>query len=51
MNVILVKEGKIIEATETELFKRYLATEMDDIYSFPDYLSRMKSAGVNVINE
>lgn len=44
-----VENGKIVEATESELFDYYLTREWDDIMSFPDYLEKMKSAGVEVV--
>ena len=40
-----VENGKIIEATESELFSLYLDREMDDIMDFNDYKYRMQSAG------
>lgn len=46
-----IHQGKIIEATRDELFSYYLSRELDDVYSFPDYLERMKDAGVNIIDE
>ena len=45
-----IKNGKIIEATEDELFKRWLKLELDDLYAFDDYLKRMKANGVNIID-
>ena len=44
-----VENGKIVEATESELFDYYLTRKWDDIMSFPDYLEKMKSAGVEVV--
>lgn len=44
-----VENGKIVEATESELFDYYLTRGWDDIMSFPDYLEKMKSAGVEVV--
>ena len=46
-----VKDGKIVEATENELFDVYLNAGWDDIYSFPDYLEKMRNSGVVVIKE
>lgn len=44
-----VKRGKIIEATRDELFNYYISRELDDIYSFPDYVDLMKKAGTKII--
>lgn len=44
-----VKRGKIIECTRVELFKYYLKRELDDIYSFPDYIELMRKAGTKII--
>jgi len=46
-----VKNGKIIKTTESELFNYYLSRELDDIYSFPDYLDKMKNIGVEIQKE
>lgn len=43
-----VEDGKIVEATESELFDYYLTHGWDDIMSFPDYLEKMKNAGVKI---
>lgn len=32
-----VKNGKIIECTDNELFKHYLKCKWDDIYSYSEY--------------
>ena len=44
-----VKRGKIIEATRDELFDYYLSRELDDIYTFLDYVELMKNAGTKII--
>ena len=44
-----VKRGKIIEATRGELFNYYLSRELDDVYSFLDYVELMKKAGTKII--
>lgn len=44
-----VENDKIVEATEDELFDYYLTRGWDDVMSFPDYLEKMKSAGVRVV--
>lgn len=46
-----VENGKIAEATEKELFSLYLGNGFDDIFPFPDYLQRMKNAGVVIQKE
>ena len=43
-----VENGKIVEATESELFDYYLTRGWNDIMSFPDYLEKMKNAGVKI---
>lgn len=43
-----IKDGKIVEATENELFDYYLTRGWDDIMSFPDFLERMKQSGCKV---
>lgn len=46
-----VKNGKIVEATENELFAHYLKYGFDDTMSFPEYLKRCKELGTKVIEE
>ena len=45
-----VKDGKITEATEEELFTYWLK-RYDDVLSLDDFLTRIKQAGTNVIEE
>ena len=45
------KRGKITEATERELYAWWFDKGYDDIYSFPDYLERMKDLGVKVVEK
>ena len=40
-----VESGKIIEATEGELFSLYLDLGMDDVMGFHEYKNRMQRAG------
>ena len=47
---MIEKDGCIIEATETELFKKYMNEGYDDFMSFKEYLYKMKSLGV-IVNE
>lgn len=46
-----VIEGKIIEATETELYKKYLDEEYYEIYSFTEFLQRCEAQGVTITAE
>ena len=43
-----VENGKIVSATEEELFSLYLEREMDDVMDFHEYKRRMKNAGCEV---
>lgn len=44
-----IDNGKIVEATENELFRLYLEREMDDAISFTEYVMRMQDAGCKVV--
>lgn len=44
-----IVDGKIVEATENELFRLYLDREMDDALSFTEYVVRMQNAGCEVV--
>ena len=46
-----VKNGKIVEATEAELFGQYLNRGFDDIMPFPVYKERCVALGTKVIDE
>lgn len=46
-----VKYGKIVEATEEELFSRYLHSGMDDIMSFYTYIAICEAHGTTIINK
>lgn len=46
---IKIENGKIIRATESELFALYLDREMDDVISFTEYVVRMQQAGCEII--
>lgn len=46
-----VKNGKIIKATESELFGHYLKQGWDDIMSFPEYKQRCIALGTEIIEE
>lgn len=44
-----IKNGKIVEATEDELFGVWLKKGFDDIMSFTDYKSRCVELGTRII--
>lgn len=44
-----IENGKIVEATENELFEYYLARGYDDIMMFSDFLWSIRKAGVKII--
>jgi hypothetical protein len=46
-----VKNGRIVEATESELRNYWLTKGLDDIYSFPEYLEKMQECGVKIVEE
>ena len=46
-----VKNGKIVEATESELFKLYLSRGFDDIMSFSDYKSQCVRFGTKIVEK
>jgi hypothetical protein len=48
---MIIKNGKIIEASESELWQYYLERDLDDVYSFDDYFDRMKDAGVKIVEK
>ena len=43
-----VKNGKIVRATELELFKHYLKAGFDDLMSFTDYIRRCVELGTEI---
>ena len=45
-----IDNGKIVEATENELYKVYLDRGMDDIASFTEYKVMMQGAGCKIVN-
>lgn len=45
------KNGKIIEATESELFSLYLDRGYDDCMDFHEYLRRMERSGCVIVKE
>lgn len=46
-----VENGKIVEATEIELFGVYLKRGFDDIMSFTDYKMRCVALGTRIVGE
>lgn len=46
-----VEYGKIVEATEEELFSRYLRAGMDDIMSFYTYMAICEAHGTTITNK
>lgn len=44
-----VEDGKIVEATENEMFSLYLERGMDDVMDFHEYRRRMEKAGCRVM--
>lgn len=44
-----VENNKIIEATEGELFNKWLDEEWFEIMSFTEYLEKVKKNGTNVL--
>ena len=43
-----IEKGKIVAATEYEIFSLYLKREMDAIMPFNEYKERMKAAGCRI---
>ena len=48
---MIIKNGKIAEATESELFSHYLKNGWDDIMSFTDYMKRCVEKGTIIKEE
>jgi hypothetical protein len=44
-----VENGKIVEATESELFEKYLHENYDNFMLFNDYIQSMKRLGVRIV--
>jgi len=44
-----IENGKIVEATKSELLSYYFEREVDDIMSFPDYLKEFKKLGCKIL--
>jgi hypothetical protein len=46
-----IKNNKIIECYENELYKRYLEQQMDDVMDFNNYKNNMMDHGVKIIED
>ena len=46
-----IENGKIVEATEDELFRKYLDEDWDDFMPFNEYKYRMRQSGVTITEE
>ena len=46
-----VKYGKIVEATDIELYEYWLESGWCDVYSYTDYKDRVKELGMKVIED
>lgn len=44
-------KGRIIQATKTELYRNWDITELYELYSFDEYLQRLREIGVEIIDE
>ena len=46
-----VTDGKIEEATYTELYQNWKDNEFDKLYTFSEYVTAVKSTGCNIQEE
>lgn len=46
-----IKGGKIVKATDLELYEYWLKSGWGDIYSYTDYKNRVKELGTEVIED
>ena len=46
-----IKGGKIVKATDLELYEYWLESGWCDVYSYPDYKNRVKELGTRVIED
>lgn len=49
--MIYDEKGRIVRATKSELYRNWLGLDLYELYSFDDYLSRLKAIGVTIIEE
>ena len=48
---MIIKDNKIVEITEEELFNVYLRRGYDDLWSFTDYAKFCEFCGTHIIRE
>ena len=46
-----IERGKIVSATDIELFRYWLESGQCDVYSYTEYKSRVKELGTKVIED
>lgn len=46
-----IENGKIVEATVSELYDYYLTREWYEVYSFPHYKRLCKELGMKIVDE
>lgn len=46
-----IDNGKIVEATTMELYKRYLQEDYDSFMTFMEYMWRMENSGCKIVEE
>lgn len=46
-----IENGRIVEVNDSDLWVYYMSRELDDVYSFDNWLYYMKEAGVKTIEE
>ena len=46
-----IENGKIVEATESELYDYYLTREWFEVYSFPHYKRLCKELGTKIVDK
>lgn len=44
-------DGNVIEATRAELLRYYYQKDMDDMFTFSEYLELLKYRGVDILEE
>jgi hypothetical protein len=46
-----IDKGKITEISEVELFELYLLRDIDDCYSFYEYMTMFKATGAKITKD
>lgn len=46
-----IKDGKIVKATNIELYEYWLTSGWSDIYSYTEYKNKIKELGTKVIED